>query len=356
MNTADRFIPPDFTTPFFESAPNAKIGVVEADGVAPAEYHALSIYPEYFKIDGRWVLASESRMDAVPVVCDDGVRIVEFHNLKKGDRVVLGRTEDASEGIYLYTDGFRTSLSESDRFSFRSGRSRETAFSKDYDELYDLMRYERKSGHIVWVLGPSVSYDARSRRHIAHLAANGFVDAVITGNSTAVVDLAMGLPAKDNAPAKQRPYADSVAEYETVRKIRELGGIEAAVRSGHVSSGFMKALVEHEIPYVLAGSIRDRYNLPEVIDNVYEAQDHMRAHARQATMLICLSSVLNTIATGNMTPSYTVQSGKIRRVHIYTVDLQEFSVNKLSDRGTLEVKTLVTNIHDFLENVAGALL
>ena len=103
MNTADRFIPPDFTTPFFESAPNAKIGVVEADGVAPAEYHALSIYPEYFKIDGRWVLASESRMDAVPVVCDDGVRIVEFRNLKKGDRVVVGRKTHRRASIYTRT-------------------------------------------------------------------------------------------------------------------------------------------------------------------------------------------------------------------------------------------------------------
>ena len=43
-------------------------------------------------------------------------------------------------------------------------------------------------------------------------------------------------------------------------------------------------------------------------------------------------------------------------MHIYTVDLQEFSVNKLSDRGSLEVKSLVTNIHDFVENVATALV
>ena len=73
-------------------------------------------------------------------------------------------------------------------------------------------------------------------------------------------------------------------------------------------------------------------------------------------MLICLSSVLNTIASGNMTPSYMEKDGEIRPVHIYTVDLQEFSVNKLSDRGSLEVKSLVTNIHDFVENVATALV
>ena len=30
------------------------------------------MYPEYFKIDGKWVLAEESRMDSSVVICDDG--------------------------------------------------------------------------------------------------------------------------------------------------------------------------------------------------------------------------------------------------------------------------------------------
>lgn len=356
MIQRDSYIAPDFSASLFQNSPNATTSLVTQDGVAPKNYHALSIYPTYFKIGGRWILAVESRMDAVAVVEGDEIRIVEFRNLKAGDRVVLGRTEDASEGIFMYTEGFQTTLAESDRFSFRTGRSRETAFSKDYDELYDLMRYERKAGRIVWVLGPSISYDERTREHFSALVREGYVSAVITGNSTAVVDLALGLPKEDLPHREEHAYIDSEAEYHTVRRIRELGGIEAAIQKGAVRNGIMKSLVEHKVPYVLAGSIRDRYNLLEVIDNVYEAQDAMRAHTRQATMLICLSSVLNTIATGNMTPSYTVQNGIVRKVHIYTIDLQEFSVNKLSDRGTLEVKTLVTNIHDFLAIVATALL
>ena len=68
-------------------------------------------------------------------------------------------------------------------------------------------------------------------------------------------------------------------------------------------------------------------------------------------MLICLSTVLHTIASGNMTPSYNEFDGEIRPVFIYSIDLQEFSVNKLSDRGTLEVKTMVTNIQDFVNHL-----
>lgn len=354
---SERFIHPDFSQEFLKNAPDCTTVAVEKDGVAPENYHAMSIYPEYFKIDGEWVLATESRMDTVATIDGKKITMLEFRNLKKGDRVVVGRTEDASEGIYLYTDGFPSNQTESDKFAFRSGRSRETAFSKDYDELYDLMRKEKETGgHIVWVVGPSLSYDDKTRRHMADLVREGYVNAMIASNATAVVDLARGFSKEDYPVPGRRDYVDSIVEYETVRRIRLLGGISESVKKGAVVDGYFKALAEKDVPFVLAGSIRDRYNLPETFNNVYEAQDTMRVQTRKATMLICLSSVLNTIASGNMTPSYMEKDGEIRPVHIYTVDLQEFSVNKLSDRGSLEVKSLVTNIHDFVENVATALV
>lgn len=354
---AQEYMAPDFTRDFLQNAPDCKTAKVEIDGVAPKNYHAMSIYPEYFKINGKWVLAVESRMDTVAVLRGQTLHMLEFRNLKKGDEVILGRTEDASEGIYLYTDGFPAVLTETEKFAFRSGRSRETAFSKDYDELYDLMRQEKETGgHIVWVVGPSLSYDDVTRKHMADLIRAGYVNAMVASNSTAVVDLARGLSEDEYPAPNKRYYVDSIVEYDTVRRIRLLGGIQKAVQKGAILDGYFKAMVEENVPFVLAPSIRDRYNLAEVIDDVYEAQDRMRDHTRRATMLICLSSVLNTIASGNMTPSYMEKEGRIRPVHIYTVDLQEFSVNKLSDRGSLEVKSLVTNIHDFIENVATALV
>ena len=56
-----------------------------------------------------------------------------------------------------------------------------------------------------------------------------------------------------------------------------------------------------------------------------------------------------TIATGNMTPSYTVtEDGTVRPVFLYTVDADEFVVNKLLDRGSLSATTIVTNVQDFI--------
>ena len=91
---------PDFNRPELASAPDAKYEVVEKDGVAPDYFHSTSMYPEYFKINGTWVLAEESRMDSSVVLCDDGhLEVVENRNLKKGDKVILGRSEDGEEGM-----------------------------------------------------------------------------------------------------------------------------------------------------------------------------------------------------------------------------------------------------------------
>ena len=54
---------PDFTDPMFASCPDAVLRPAETDTVAPDNYHAMSIYPEYFRISGQWLLAEESRMD-----------------------------------------------------------------------------------------------------------------------------------------------------------------------------------------------------------------------------------------------------------------------------------------------------
>ena len=107
------------------------------DGVAPDMYHSTSMFPEYFKINGRWVLAEKSRMDSSVVIGADGVlSVVENRNLKKGDKVILGRTEDCQDGIYVHTTGFEEPEDAlEDRFVFRQGRSRETSFAKDYDRL-----------------------------------------------------------------------------------------------------------------------------------------------------------------------------------------------------------------------------
>ena len=72
---------PNFEEERFVSAPNAVLVPAPFDGVAPEGYHALSIFPEYFKIDGAWLLAEESRMDCVPVY-ENGKPVYDGENVR----------------------------------------------------------------------------------------------------------------------------------------------------------------------------------------------------------------------------------------------------------------------------------
>ena len=344
---------PNFNEDRFIKAPNARVELVIKDGVAPDDYHANSIYPEYFKVNDKWVLAKESRMDCVVRINEnDEPEVVEFRKLKVGDKVVVGRTEDASEGIYLYPDGFyKSGTSEQDVFAFRSGRSRETSYTKDYENLYDLLKYEKENGYIVWVLGPAAVFAKGARDAMAELVNSGYVDAFFGGNAVATHDLEAGMfhTALGQDIYTQESRKDGHYHHlDLLNKARRAGSIENLIEQENINDGIIHACVKNNIPIVLGGSLRDDGPLPIVIGDVYKAQDEMRKYVSKATTVICLATQLHSIATGNMTPSYRVIDGNVRPVHFYSVDVSEFAVNKLRDRGSLEVTTIVTNVQDFL--------
>jgi lysine-ketoglutarate reductase/saccharopine dehydrogenase-like protein (TIGR00300 family) len=348
---------PDFKKQVFCSAPNVLTECVKIKGVAPENYHATTIYPEYFKVKGKWLLAEQSRMDCVVVVKSndenqtDEIEIKEFRKLEIGDSVILGRTEDASQGIYVHTSGFSSNKSSVESFTFRTGRSRETSYSRDYDKLYDLLRYERENGYIVWVLGPAVVFDADSRRAMSFLVEKGFVDVIFAGNALVTHDLEGGLfHTALGQDIYTRDYMSNghYNHIDTINKARNEGSLEKLIQKEKINNGVVYTCIKNKIPLVLAGSIRDDGPMPSVISDVYVAQDAMREHTRKATTVLALATQLHSIATGNMTPSYQVINGMVRPVFIYSVDVSEFAVNKLRDRGSLEVNSIVTNVQDFL--------
>lgn len=346
---------PDFKQDFLISAPDVVTKKVIKDGIAPDNYHATSIYPEYYKIASQWLLAGESRMDCVVVVKPDKtLAIVEFRNLKFGAEVVLGRTEKGEEGIYVHTQCFGYSDETEQAFSFRTGRTRESSYSKDYDSLYELLKYEKEQGYIIWVLGPAVVFDYDSKNALASLIEKGYVDAIFAGNALATHDLegsvlktALGQDIYTQKTVQNGHYN----HIDIINKARRAGSLEKFIELENIQDGVVNACIKNNVPLVLAGSIRDDGPLPPVIENVYESQDAMRNYCRKATTVICLATQLHTIATGNMTPMYKVTEEGIRPVYIYTVDISEFGVNKLRDRGSLEVTSIVTNVQDFVVNI-----
>jgi hypothetical protein len=133
--------------------------------------------------------------------------------------------------------------------------------------------------------------------------------------------------------------------------VRAAGSIAEAVRSGLVQEGILHALVTNDIPFVLAGSIRDDGPLPDTITDSLRAQEAMKEHTRKATAVIMVATALHAIATGNMLPAYVYRedTGEIRPLATICVDSSEFVVSKLKDRGTHQVFGVITNAQDFLQ-------
>ena len=352
---------PDFSAPALANAPDARWAAVEKDGVAPEGFHSTSMYPEYFKLDGVWRLAEKSRMDSSVVWDgDSSLRVVENRNLRRGERVILGRTERGEEGIYLHSHGFDAPGTENDdQFVFRQGRSRETSYARDYDRLIELLRAEREEGNILWVMGPAFAFDRDARYAMQRLVEEGYAHGLMAGNALATHDLEGALlhtALGQDIYTQQSVPNGHYNHLDICNRVRASGSIPQFIEDYGISNGILYSVVKKSIPFVLAGSIRDDGPLPEVMGNAYEAQSAMRALVEKASTVICMATMLHTIATGNMTPSFCLRpDGSVRPVYFYCVDADEFVTGKLIDRGSLSATTIVTNVQDFICIVAKGL-
>ncbi len=139
------------------------------------------------------------------------------------------------------------------------------------------------------------------------------------------------------------------AHMRAINAVRRAGSIAHAVRYGIIKDGIMHACVVEEVPFVLAGSLRDDGPLPDVITDMVAAQDATRAHTVRATMAVMIATALHSIAVGNMLPAYYDDAERgIVELPTICVDASEFLVSKLKDRGTHQAVGVVTNAQDFM--------
>jgi len=357
MSIIPKYSHPDFSAQHLALAPVVSVEPAWGDGIVPINFHGTSNHPEYLHLgSGRWLLVPESRMDAVLVLKGDVVEVMEARRVRKGDPVVVGRTENGEEGIYVHVEGFEKPSSEPvDKFSFRTRGNREAPFSRCYDELYKVLRHDRDNGHIVWVLGPAVAFDKDSRAAMQGLIENGYCHGLLAGNALATHDLEAALFGTGLGQDIYSQTLKPLGHYnhlDTINKVRRRGSIAEAIEEFKIRDGIIYACEKNKVPYVLAGSIRDDGPLPEVISDVYEAQDAMREHGRKATTVVSLATQLHSIAFGNMVPSYKVlPDGNVRPVFFYIVDMTEFSADKLANRGSAQAVAILTNVQDFTVNL-----
>lgn len=352
------YTPPDFSAPRLAQAPAAQVVACVADGVLPDGFFATTNLPSYVKgEDGRWTMPREPRMDGCLVRGADGVWWVrEGRRVRRGDLVVVGHAEDGSEGVLVHASGFDVSPEAAGDFHFMSSQvSREKPI--DYSQLARMLLDERRrEGYIVWVTGPALVH-SRARDNLVWFIRHGFVQALLAGNAVAAHDIEAAVVGTTlGMTSTGAPTAGGhSAHMRAINAVRAAGSIASAVRDGLIGGGIMHACVVEEVPFVLAGSIRDDGPLPDVITDAVAAQDAMRAHTVKATMAVMVATALHSIAVGNMLPAYYEDPERgIVELPTICVDASEFLVSKLKDRGTHQAVGVVTNAQDFMSILRAA--
>ena len=185
--------------------------------------------------------------------------------------------------------------------------------------------------------------------HLARLVREGWIDTLLTGNAFAVHDMEKSILKTSLGICQMSGRAvegGSRNHLYAINAVNRKGGIRPAVESGLVTSGVMFECVRRNVPFVLAGSIRDDGPLRDVITDVVAAQKAYVDALEGCGVCLMLASALHAIAVGNLLPA---------RVRTVCVDMTESVPTKLSNRGTMQAIGLVTDVGFFLERLADEL-
>ncbi len=320
------------------------------DCVVPDDFYSTTNHRTFVRLEGTWLEVGKQRMDAVIVISDSvpgavatgltpKVECRKLRDVKQGDQIVCG-----AHGIRIQPE-----FKERDRLGFAfmandisSERRTETAVRK----IAQIMRQVKADGgRIIFVAGPVVIHTGGTAA-FCEIIRRGFADALLAGNAIAVHDIehqlfgtSLGVDLEHGNPIEEG-HKNHMRAINTVNRY---GSIRGAVEAGVLKQGVMYECVKNNVPFVLAGSIRDDGPLPDTEMNLVQAQEEYAKHIEGAKMVICLSSMLHSIGAGNMTPSW---------VRMVCVDINPAVVTKLSDRGSAQTVGVVTDVGTFLNLLA----
>lgn len=323
-------------------SPDAQLETVIKAGVAPGEFYVSTIYPTEVKVKGEWVTVSQQRMDGAIAVNDQVNPPTAVCKLL--------RDLEVGEKVIVDVEGIRTVRKDSSRekrnnqeFTFMgAGVSSERRVELLVEQIAWEMRHIRdQGGKVVVTAGPVVIHTGGSQ-HLAKLIRDGYVQALLGGNAIAVHDIEQSLMGTSLGVDMQRgmPVSGGHRHHlKVINQVRECGSIAAAVEQKVITQGVMYECVTNDVPFCLAGSIRDDGPLPDTMMDLIQAQSAYSKLIEGADMILMLSTMLHSIGVGNMTPA---------GVKMVCVDINPSVVTKLSDRGSVESVGIVTDVGLFL--------
>jgi lysine-ketoglutarate reductase/saccharopine dehydrogenase-like protein (TIGR00300 family) len=320
------------------SVQEAKLEPAPRDMVMPDDFYSTTNNATQVFHRGRWINVQNMMMDKC-IAVDSKRNTAEcrmVRDIAKGDMIVVGERgvkiipqERPREGVDIFQ--FMSSASSSERPTQHIAR-------KVASDIYNT---KKEGGKIIVVSGPVLVHSGAAEA-LASLIRMGFVDGLLAGNALAVHDVenallgtSLGMKVRDGTLAV-RGHRNHM---QAINEVFKAGDLKSMVEKKILRSGVMYECVKQDIPFVLAGSIRDDGPLPDVVTDVVEAQRRYKQVARGAKMVLMLSTMLHSIAVGNMLPA---------SVKVVAVDISQPVVTKLIDRGTAQAIGIVTDVGAFL--------
>lgn len=314
------------------------------NGALPLDFYSTTNLPTDVRIDDRWVPVEPIEMD-VAIVIDWEQKTATAKpmlRVEEGEQVVVG-----SQGIRVRP---LERSRESEIFSFmQSAVSSEKPKKLVIHEIArEMQEIKDRGGKLLVVAGPAIIHSGAGP-YLAALIRSDYVDVLFGGNAIAVhdvewalfdtslgVSMASGIPVQGGHRHHMR----------AINVIRNAGSLRAAVEQGTLTRGVMYEAIRNDVKMVLAGSIRDDGPMPDVIMDMIEAQEAMREAVQGVDLALMISTMLHSIATGNLLPAH---------VKTVAVDINPAVVTKLADRGSWQAVGLVTDAELFLRELTTAL-
>jgi lysine-ketoglutarate reductase/saccharopine dehydrogenase-like protein (TIGR00300 family) len=319
---------------------DAKLQPVLQNGVAPDDFYVTTIYPTEVRVHGQWIRLQNQRMDGAIAITHTAEGPVA--------RCKLLRDLEVGEDVVVDVQGIRTVRKPENRdskqeFSFMSGSvSSERRVELVVEQVaWELRQVRDRGGKVVVTAGPVVIHTGGGE-HLAKLIREGYVQALLGGNAIAVHDIEQSLMGTSLGVDMKRGVAVRGGHrhhLKVINSIRRCGNIAAAVDQGLLTRGIFYECVKNNVPFSLAGSIRDDGPLPDTQMDLIKAQAEYTHLLKNTDMILMLSSMLHSIGVGNMTPA---------GVKMVCVDINPAVVTKLSDRGSVESTGVVTDVGLFL--------
>jgi lysine-ketoglutarate reductase/saccharopine dehydrogenase-like protein (TIGR00300 family) len=311
------------------------------DMVMPSDFYSTTNNSTQIYYSNEWIDVRNMMMDKC-IAIDIKLRTAEckmIREVRKGDMIVVGERgvkvlpeERPRQGIDIFQ--FMSSSSSSERPTLQIARK----------IAMDIHLTKKTGGKIIVTAGPVVVHSGAAES-LAKMVRMGYVNGLLSGNALAVHDIenalmgtSLGMNVKDGTLAVRGHRNHMLA----INEVFKAGSIENMVRKRILKSGIMYECIVNKIPFVLCGSIRDDGPIPDVVADILEAQRQYKEILKGANLVLMLSTMLHSIAVGNMLPA---------KVKVVALDISQPVVTKLLDRGTTQAIGVVSDVGAFLPMV-----